>query len=91
MFRHIKINQPIPKIGKVMETVVETEVKDGIEYYTLVKKDASINKIPRPSDYRLSVLLAAGVPLKEVNPVIDERLNESDVDFLTDVNNAKTE
>ena len=88
-FRKYKSITPIPK--KVYETVKHVSDGTGVIIVTFSEEPAYGKSIPNPDDYRLSLLLAAGVKLDKASPVIDENITESDVDFLNNLNKEENE
>lgn len=71
-FRH-SLNRPRYSAPcRVIDTVLKHDIVDGVDIVTPVEVDASslINNVPLPSDYKLSALIAAGVPLTPVDPLL---------------------
>lgn len=71
-FRH-SLNRPRYSAPcRVIDTVLKHDIVDGVDIVTPVEVDASslINNVPLPSDYKLSGLIAAGVPLIPVDPLL---------------------
>lgn len=82
-FRH-SINRPRYSAPcPVVDIVLKHDIVDGVDIVTPVEVDAStlINNVPLPSDYKLSALIAAGVPLTPVDPLLynDEQSQVSKV------------
>lgn len=69
MFRHRPLHRSVVPY-KVLEQVEKINVdENGVSHSSFVSQDVcvSADTVPRPSDYRLEDLLAAGVPLQPVN------------------------
>lgn len=58
---------PHPIREKMFVPIVD---KAGVDRFVLETQDVSCLSIPKPSEYTLEMLLAAGVPLNEVNPLV---------------------
>ena len=86
MFRFRKFNICHPQPREVMVRVVRSEFNElGVESQSLVVVPHSDEHppIPSPSDYKLSDLMAAGVPLNQVNPaVFDSGPTDAQVEAL---------
>lgn len=71
-FRNIHFSPPFEKPHEVLEDVLQTDIVDGVAVHTriTVKSSELASTLPKTDEYKLSALLAAGVPLTPVNPVI---------------------
>lgn len=71
-FRNCSFNPSFESPQCVFEDVIKEDVVDGVVISTLVTVKSSdlSSSLPSYSDYKLSALLASGVPLTPVNPVI---------------------
>lgn len=71
-FRNIHFSPPFEKPHEVLEDVLQTDIVDGVAVHTriTVKTSDVTSSLPKTDEYKLSALLAAGVPLTPVNPVI---------------------
>lgn len=69
MFRHRPLHRSVVPY-KVLEQVEKINVdENGVSHSSFVSQDVFVSgdSVPRPSDYRLEDLLAAGVALQPVN------------------------
>lgn len=71
-FRNIHFSPPFENPHEVLEDVLQTDIVDGVAVHTriTVKSSELASSLPKTDEYKLSALLAAGVPLTPVNPVI---------------------
>ena len=71
-FRDIHYSPPLENSREVLEDVLQTDIVDGVAVHTriTVKSSELASSLPKTDEYKLSALLAAGVPLTPVNPVI---------------------
>ena len=71
-FRNIHFSPPFEKPREVLEDVLQTDIVDGVAVHSriTVKSSELASSLPKTDEYKLSALLAAGVPLTPVNPVI---------------------
>lgn len=71
-FRNIHYSPPFEKPHEVLEDVLKTDIVDGVAVHSrvTVKSSELASSLPKTDEYKLSALLAAGVPLTPVNPVI---------------------
>lgn len=71
-FRNIHYSPPLENSREVLEDVLQTDIVDGVAVHTriTVKSSELASSLPKTDEYKLSALLAAGVPLTPVNPVI---------------------
>ena len=71
-FRNIHFSPPLEPSFEVLEDVLQTDIVDGVAVHTRisVKSSELALSLPKTDEYKLSSLLAAGVPLTPVNPVI---------------------
>lgn len=71
-FRNIHYSPPLENSREVLEDVLQTDIVDGVAVHTRisVKSSELSSSLPKTDEYKLSALLAAGVPLTPVNPVI---------------------
>lgn len=71
-FRNIHYSPPFEKPHDVLEDVLQTDIVDGVAVHSriTVKSSELASSLPKTDEYKLSALLAAGVPLTPVNPVI---------------------
>lgn len=71
-FRNIHYSPPFEKSHEVLEDVLQTDIVDGVAVHTRITVKSSVlaSSLPKTDEYKLSALLAAGVPLTPVNPVI---------------------
>lgn len=79
MFRFRKTNSSLYPSSSVSEVVSVSKFDEkGVEHVSFVTQPCSVNadKVPNCSDYVLSDLLAAGVPLSPVT--VDSSLSPSD-------------
>lgn len=66
-FRNHKFNVPRPVPSQVYEEVVKETPRDGVIFCDVVKQPVDSSTLPAYDDYQLSRLLAAGVPLQQIN------------------------
>lgn len=66
-FRNHKfhVSRPVPK--QVFEEVVKETPRNGVIFCEVVKQPVDSSSLPAYDDYQLSRLLAAGVPLQQIN------------------------
>lgn len=71
-FRNCSFNPSFPRSCKVVDDVIKRDIVDGVEVETVVTVDASeiAETFPDVDDYKLSALLATGLPLNAVDPAI---------------------
>lgn len=80
-FRNHKFSYSCPPPQDVYDEVISTTIVDDVEVPTVVKlPNSEFNKdLPHLSDYKLSDLLQAGVPLNPVNSkvlgTVEDKLN----------------
>lgn len=80
-FRNHKFSYSCPPPQDVYDEVISTTIVDGVEVPAVVKlPNSDFNKdLPNLSDYKLSDLLQAGVPLNPVNSkvlgTVEDQLN----------------
>lgn len=69
------------------EVVTEVEEKNfdkkGVKYVHFVKKPV-ISNYPLYTQYQLSSLISAGVPLNPVSPIFDENPSDGDIDKINE-------
>lgn len=92
-FRNHKFSYSCPPPQEVYDEVITTQIVDGVEVPTVVSVPNSefTKDLPELSDYKLSDLVQAGVPLSPVNSkvlgTVEDKLN----DIVDDViNNTPT-
>lgn len=106
MFRHRPLHRSVVPY-KVLEQVEKINVdENGVSHSSFVSQDVCVSgdTVPRPSDYRLEDLLAAGVALQPVNcQLLDSPLSadvaasqidkfiDSHPDKSSDIDNTKSE
>lgn len=106
MFRHRPLHRSVVPY-KVLEKVEKINVdENGVSHSSFVLQDVCVSgdTVPRPSDYRLEDLLAAGVALQPVNcQLLDSPLSadvaasqidkfiDSHPDKSSDIDNTKSE
>lgn len=66
-FRNHKFNVPRPVPEQVFEEVVKETPRNGVVFCEVVKQPVDSSSLPAYDDYQLSRLLAAGVPLQQIN------------------------
>lgn len=92
-FRNCKFSYSCPLPQEVYDDCITTTIVDGVEVPNVVSVPNSefTKDLPDLSDYKLSDLIEAGVPISPVNPkvlgTIEDRLNNV-VDDV--VNNTST-
>ena len=80
-FRNHKFSYSCPPPQDVYDEVITTDIVNGVEVPTVVSlPNSELTKdLPELSDYKLSDLLQAGVPLSPVNPkvlgTVEDKLN----------------
>lgn len=80
-FRNHKFSYSCPPPQEVYDEVITTQIVDGVEVPTVVSVPNSefTKDLPELSDYKLSDLLQAGVPLSPVNSkvlgTVEDKLN----------------
>lgn len=80
-FRNHKFSYSCPPPQEVYDEVVTTQIVDGVEVPTVVSVPNSefTKDLPELSDYKLSDLVQAGVPLSPVNSkvlgTVEDKLN----------------
>lgn len=65
MFRFRKLNVQFAPPQSIFEDVEHHEIVNGVDVVTFVKQDCQVSasQLPNPADYKLSTLLASGVPM----------------------------
>lgn len=92
-FRNRRFSYSCPPPQEVYDEVIKTTIVDGVETPTVVSvpNSESSKDLPELSDYRLSDLIEAGVPLSPVNSkvlgTVEDKLNNIVDDVI---NNAPT-
>ena len=66
-FRNHKFKVPRPVPEQVFEEVVKETPRNGVVFCEVVKQPVDSSTLPSYDDYQLSRLLAAGVPLQQIN------------------------
>lgn len=66
-FRNHKFHVPRPVPSQVFEEVVKETPRNGVVFCEVVKQPVDSSSLPAYDDYQLSRLLAAGVPLQQIN------------------------
>lgn len=66
-FRNHKFHAPRPVPLQVYEEVVKETPRNGVIFCEVVKQPVDSSLLPAYDDYQLSRLLAAGVPLQQIN------------------------
>ncbi|WP_278699083.1 hypothetical protein [Leyella stercorea] len=80
-FRNRKFSYSCPPPQEVYDEVITTQIVDGVEVPSIVSVPNSefTKDLPELSDYKLSDLIQAGVPLNPVNPnvlgTVEDKLN----------------
>lgn len=80
-FRNRKFSYSCPPPQEVYDEVITTQIVDGVEVPTIVSVPNSefTKDLPELSDYKLSDLIQAGVPLSPVNSkvlvTVEDKLN----------------
>lgn len=80
-FRNCKFSYSCPPPQDVYDEVITTQIVDGVEVPTIVSLPNSefTKDLPELSDYKLSDLIQAGVPLSPVSSKVlgsvDDKLN----------------
>lgn len=80
-FRNHKFSYSCPPPQEVFDEVITTQIVDGVEVPTVVSVPNSefTKDLPELSDYKLSDLVQAGVPLSLVNSkvlgTVEDKLN----------------
>lgn len=71
-FRNHSYRPSLSSPTKVEDIVLTHDIVDGVDIVTPTLVDAASlrHDVPLPDDYRLSALLAAGVPLIPVDPLL---------------------
>ena len=66
-FRNHKFRTPRPAPSQVFEEVVKETPHNGVVFCEVVTQPVDSSTLPAYDDYQLSRLLAAGVPLQQIN------------------------
>lgn len=66
-FRNHKFRAPRPVPEQVFEEAVKETPRNGVVFCDVVKQPVDSSTLPAYDDYQLSRLLAAGVPLQQIN------------------------
>lgn len=68
MFRFRKLNTQFAPPQPIFEDVEHHEIVNGVDTVTYVKQDCQVSasQLPDPADYKLSTLLASGVPMNVI-------------------------
>lgn len=66
-FRNHKFNVSRPVPEQVFEEVVKEIPRNGVVFCELIKQPVDSSSLPAYDDYQLSRLIAAGVPLHQIN------------------------
>lgn len=104
-FRNHKFSYSCPPPQEVFDEVITTQIVDGVEVPTVVSVPNSefTKDLPELSDYKLSDLLQAGVPLSPVNSkvlgtvedklnnIVDDVINNTPTPEPANVNTDKTD
>ena len=94
-FRNCKFSYSCPPPQEVFDECFTTTVVDGVEVPTIVSLPNSefTKDLPDLSDYKLSDLVQAGVPLSPVNSKVlgsvEDKLNNVLDDVINDVDTDK--
>ena len=94
-FRNCKFSYSCPPPQEVYDECFTTTVVDGVEVPTIVSLPNSefTKDLPDLSDYKLSGLIQAGVPLSPVSPKVlgsvEDKLNNVLDDVINDVDTDK--
>lgn len=92
-FRNRKFSYSCPPPQEVYDEVITTQIVDGVEVPTVVSVPNSefTKDLPELSDYKLSDLIAAGVPLSPVNSKVLGSVEDKLNNIVDDVvNNTST-
>lgn len=68
MFRFRKLNTQFAPPQTIFEYVEHHEIVNGVDIVTYVQQDCQVSasQLPSPADYKLSTLLASGVPMNVI-------------------------
>ena len=94
-FRNHKFSYSCPPPQEVYDECITTTIVDGVEVPTIVSLPNSefTKDLPDLSDYKLSDLVQAGVPLSPVNSKVlgsvEDKLNNVLDDVISDVDTDK--
>lgn len=68
MFRFRKLNTHFAPPQPIFEVVEHHEIVNGVDTVTYLKQDCQVSasQLPAPADYKLSTLLASGVPMNVI-------------------------
>lgn len=68
MFRFRKLNTQFAPPQIIFEYVEHHEIVNGVDTVTYVQQDCQVSasQLPDPADYKLSTLLASGVPMNVI-------------------------
>ena len=94
-FRNCKFSYSCPPPQEVFDECFTTTIVDGVEVPTIVSVPNSefTKDLPDLSDYKLSDLIEAGVPLSPVNSkvlgTVEDKLNNVLDDAINDVDTDK--
>lgn len=92
MFKHSRVKQTWPSPAQVHELVPKTSFVPslGTEVVTFETVPADGAKLPNYSDYQLSALLSAGVPLNDLSSVkLDASPSDADLSHLDEILNIE--
>lgn len=90
-FRNHKFSYSCPPPQEVYDEVITTQIVDGVEVPTVVSVPNSefTKDLPDLSDYKLSDLVQAGVPLSPVNSkvlgTVEDKLNNIVDDVINNI------
>nr|DAF99244.1 MAG TPA: hypothetical protein [Microviridae sp. ctb4Q28] len=92
-FRNCKFSYSCPPPQEVYDDCITTTIVDGVEVPNVVSVSNSefTKDLPNLSDYRLSDLIEAGVPISPVNPKVLGTIEDTLNNVVDDVvNNTST-
>lgn len=87
MFRFRKLNVQFAPPQPIFEDVEHHEIVNGVDIVTFVKQDCrvSASQLPNPADYKLSTLLASGVPMNVIpTDMLSDTPTSQQIDNIVD-------
>lgn len=87
MFRFRKLNTQFAPPQPIFEDVEHHEIVNGVDVVTFVKQDCQVSalQLPNPADYKLSTLLASGVPMNVIpTDLLSETPTSHQIDNFVD-------
>lgn len=83
VFRNFKPHRACLPRKIYVDSVKDITDDRGVSHYVRVKQDVSEGSLPAPSEYKLEILLSAGIPLNAVSSLlVDSAPSDAQVDAI---------